>query len=174
MKKLILSLIVLAGLSGCTEVYFEQPQPVNVNPESSFPLALRGSYLDENKDTLWIGEKNWNLGDTATLLHFSGELSKNQLIKVQNDTYFMSHRSENLWNVVIAKLETKNRLVVNRINGDELKIIEHLKEITKVKEIKNDDGEIDHYIINPSDKELAEILRKGVFSKAAIFKRITN
>ena len=169
---LFFSLIVF--ISSCVEVKFEQPQPAGIEAEKIFPADLQGTYIDENNDTLIINDVTYKFGNKKTIFGGGRELSENLILKKYNKYYFLSEKNDTTWNIIVIKLKSKKDLKIFMIDGENKEKIEELKKITTVKELFDNNGEINGYIINPDKKELKKMLRKKIFTEIGTFKKFHN
>ncbi|MCK5823629.1 MAG: hypothetical protein KAG95_06470 [Bacteroidales bacterium] len=172
----LLTVVVLAITTSCTTVEFETPQPKKGDELSEFPKNLLGIYIDDSNDTLNILKNSFNYGnEKSTTFHMAETLTPNKIILKKHEDYFvMNIRDSSVWDVIVFKQNKKNILVYYIDLGKENKkeIINKLKKITTAKEIKNDKGEIEKYIVNPTIKEFKLMIDSKIFSKVNEFKKI--
>jgi hypothetical protein len=188
MKRIINLLIVTSiVLTSCSKVEFKEVTPKKGNELTNFPKELIGKYTDmQNKDTLTINQTDFQYGNKETLFHLTGNLSdKNTVLKKTNDFFILNAKSENAknWGIIpfkyendkifvyylILDMETKDKEEAEKYRKEKL---ERLNLITNVKPIKDTTNKIDNYIINPTDKEMDEILSSDFFVKIIEFKRL--
>ena len=102
-------------------------------------------------------------------------LNQNELIlKKSDDYYIVSTKDSNVWEVAVIKLKG-SKLSVYIIGYDkknEVELINKLKEITKVIEIRDSEGKIVKYLINPTQEEFQLLFDKKIFSKIMEYKKI--
>jgi hypothetical protein len=176
MKKtiLIISATVLL-LSACTSVKFETSQPKGVPELTEFPKEVLGNYTDAEKDTLIIAKSTYKVGSKKSSFYSTDTLSSGKItLKKYNDYYVLSRKDENAWEIVTFKSMGDNLTVyyINYNSENEKEIIEKLRKIVTVKEVKNTEGKIDYYLINPTKEEFDALMNKQLFSKIVCFKRI--
>ena len=173
MKKVFIYLGLLAAISSCLPVYFEQPQPAGIEAEKIFPEKLQGTYFNEGfKDILIIEELRYGFGHEGNTFKEEGQLSDSLILKKYKKNYFLNYKKDSLWNVrVISK--KKNFKLSNLTMPEESQAkVKKLKLITPVKEIYDSTGEISSYIINPTKKELEKMLREDMFHELGAFIKI--
>jgi hypothetical protein len=181
MKKLILYLGILLTVSSCGPfIFFEQPQPASSEMENIFPKALQGIYNDDaNNVPLIINELTCEYGnDTFDMWKEKGQLSDSLILKKNKSYYFLNLLEERGWYVMVISIQNFDKLEIYFIGGDDEAVaveeIEKLKNLTKVNEIFNSSGGIDHYLINPTQKELKKMLKKNMFSGKMTFTRVNE
>lgn len=173
--KVIILLSLLLIISSCGPViYFEQPQPANTKLENVFPEALQGLYNDNaNNVPLTINELTYEYGDSSSFFGISKSLLSDSLILVKHQTYYLLNGlSEKGWYVLAISIKNNDTLVVRFTDGEDLGEVEKLKKITSVKEIFDSNGNIDYYLINPTQKQFESMLRENMFSGEMIFTRV--
>lgn len=175
MKVIILYLGLLLIISSCGPmIYFEQPQPANSKMENVFPEALQGMYNDDSNNVpLIINELTYEYGDTSSFFGISKSLLSDSLILIKHQSYYMLNGlSENGWYVMAISIRNIDTLVVHFTDGEDLGEVEKLKKITSVKEIFDSNGNIDYYLINPTQKQFESMLQEKLFSGEMIFTRV--
>jgi len=175
-QKYLFFALILLSISSCTTVQFETSQPKDAEELSEFPKDLTGKYTSKNKDTLLIYNNSFQyLESTIFGPGKVNVLNQNDLIlKKSNDYFVLSFKDSNAWEVLVIK-QKGNKLRVYCIfydKNNEVEIINSLKEITKVIEIRDSAGKIDKYLINPTKEEFQLLLDKKVFSKYLELKKI--
>jgi len=177
MKNVISALsVIVIMLSSCTSVRFESSQPQNTPVLTSFPKSMIGIYTDSENDTLIISESSFQFGsEKSTLFQFKGSLLSEEVVfKVLNDYYVLSFKYEpNWWGVVIFKYTNKEIYAYyTAIEEDRESLAKKLKEIVDYQEIKDKNGKVEYFLINPTKKELETLIESGVFSTEISFKMI--
>lgn len=167
MKKVILSLVLVSLLISCVEVKFEEPQPKGVKPLEVIPESIRGTYIMGENDTMKISADGFVLLNDSSKKDEVHELSEFFVIKKWRKSYFINIREkdEESWSVIFITRNKEKRMTVGILsfNNKELDEIEKIKKITEVEEIKNSEGEIVEYRINPSKRELKKIMKTSSF-----------
>ena len=176
MKQLFLILsVALLFLSSCKSVKFEIPQPKETDALIEFPDNLIGTYQNNNKEKLVISKKTITYGNKdSKIIYISKTLLPDEtVLKKCGDYYVLSLKYENYWELILFKTIDKDlKVYYIDLDKNEENIINNLKEITIVKEIRNNEEKIDYYLINPSKKEFDILLKKEIFSKIVDFNRI--
>jgi len=175
MKQLILILALTGiGFSSCTSVKFENSQPKDTEELNAFPPSLVGVYFDGEKDTLTLTNNSFKYGNEKSFFHLNGTLASGEsTLKISNDYLVLSLKDKGTWEVIVGKFSGKDLIAFYiDIDKEREKTIKQLKEIVTVKEIKNDNGTIDYYLINPTKNEFEKLIQKNLFAKKVVFKRI--
>ncbi len=183
MKKLILYLGILTIINSCgPQIYFEQSQPTNIEREKIFPKSLQGIYIDnKNKDFIYIIDKftieyrnTKKQGGILDGMSWKGQLSDSLILKNNENQFYLNLKSdnENKWFVIIISMKDDDNLIARFIDGDNQTEVEKLKRITTVQEIIDTNGDIDSYLINPTNIELEKMLQVEMFSIKMTFTKI--
>ena len=95
------------------------------------------------------------------------------MLRYNNHTYFLNWyvREKKAWSVILAKPE-KERIVYYMISSEESPLLSRLKELTKMKEYKNSNGEIKDRTINPTTSEFKKMLKENIFTCMDTLKKI--
>jgi len=167
MKNILLILLFSTTFMACVEVKFENSQPAKTKNLSEFPTELQGKYLIEFKDSIneldtFIIAKNYfselTLGQKASSKPKKDVFLSDSLVVKQIDNNFTINIFENdFWMVVLLKPNATGYDVL-WINGENEDTAEQLNLTTKVKTIKNEDGEVEALIMNPKKKEFAKMI----------------
>ena len=178
MKKVFIYLGLLAAISSCLPVYFEQPQPAGIEAEKIFPKKLQGVYFEEGNDiTIKIDELTFEYGNEDTILN-RGQLSDSLILKKYKKYFFLNLKNDDLWSVYVVSKKNDIKLLCLTIpdlpeeNQRKEKKLEKLGKITVVKEIPDSDGDVHGYAINPTKKELETLLREKMFVEEWTLKEI--
>src|SRR5450432_1991022 len=129
-------LFAISTFCSCSDVQFEKPQPVWVTKnETIIPKNLYGYYAS-GKDTVRITEKR--IVDNKIKPDFDLNLSDSVLLKIYNHNYFLNIRGEGKksWEIFMAK-EEKNYIILYTLSFNDSTVLNRLKQITEVKEIKD-------------------------------------
>ena len=172
MKKLIPLLIILSTWMGCITVEFEVPQPDGSRELKKFPRKFRGSYLNEDDGLLVITKNSFIAGHVDSIQN--GEetfLSDKVILKRYKKYYMLNTLTDKYWESRLVELKDDS-LLIYELNGEDENVILKLKEITSVKEILDEKGEVKKIIINPTKSEFSDILKAGLFSRILAVKKI--
>lgn len=172
MKKLFYLISIIFITSSCIEINFENPQPAGIANEKTIPETIWGKYLTGDDDTLIISENRMQfIGDTNAF-NIDLYLSDSLIIRTLGKRYFVNIKADSsFWSLYILK-KNKANLDVLTIYTDSLPQIETMKKITKVKEVYHKSGTLDMYIVDPTQKELKRMIKKGVFISMGTFYKI--
>ena len=188
MKKLINLLIVTSVfLTSCSSVVFKEITPKKGKELKKFPKELTGVYTDiQNKDSLVISQDYFRYGNKKTIFHLTGKLRDSSTVLKKMKDYFILNvkfEDENNWNIIPFKYENDKihvyyLLLDTDAEGNEQdkkykkEKLEKLNLITPVDPVKDTTNLVETYQINPTDKEMKEILKGDFFVKILEFKRL--
>jgi hypothetical protein len=167
--------ITAISISGCKEIHFPEPQPKGVGSLSGIPKRLQG-YYEFPKDSA----KADTLVITRNEIYPKNEykdrlmLSDSLILKTYKGYYFFSNRSENLfktWRVYIVRKSKNDDLVVMGLDDGKFDdfVLKLSKEI-RIDSVAN--GNTKSYTIDPTPKQLIELIKKGYFIKLMECKKI--
>jgi len=162
-------------LSSCTSVKFESAQPKDKEELKEFPDNVLGIYIDTERDTLILTSNSFQYGNKkSSIFRVDGTLTSGEsILKRDNDYYVLSLKDENGWEVITFKYSGKDLTVYYiDLGKDREKTIKKLKGILAVKEVKDSEGKVDYYLINPSGKEFETLMAKNIFSRVTTFTRV--
>lgn len=173
----------------CASIVYEQSIPKEQEMISSFPQHYRGVFVDEDNDTLRILSSSFEYGsgDTAhTMMQQTLSLGEMELKEFKNYYILNIKDDSTYWSVFPMKLIADTLYVYDidlaglrdniklDISDDEKekKLFERLRHITPTKSIRNDKGELEYYLVNPSKEEFDQLLKEGLYNKTMVFKRV--
>lgn len=174
MKRLILLFATATNLISCTSVKFETSQPEGATSLSQFPPEIIGLYTSGEQDTLRILTNSFSYSDGKEI-DINAELSASTaVLKKVNKHYILSLKDNGSWDVFPLKV-SRNGLTVFYADLDgRTEQVLNVGDSVAVKEIRTDDDQFDHYLVNPSPKEFKRLLRKKLFSEMVKFQRLDN
>jgi hypothetical protein len=162
-------------LPSCTTVKFKNAQPNHALALNEFPKDLLGIYFNNEKDTLTISNNSFEYGNaTTSLVHVKGSLSTGEaVLKMVDSFYILSMKDENIWQVIAFK-KKGDEIEIYNINIEDANqaVMKKIKAILPVKEVKDKEGSVDYYLIDPSKNEFETLIIKKIFSKRGAFKKI--
>lgn len=179
MKRLFFIILIFNAavlLSSCIEVKFRETQPTGISSLTSFPSELRGTYQNQDGDTLEIGITNVNLLNRKSKcdrLFEQDSLSNTVQLTKWKKYFFVNLTEDSLWTVCVMKKLNNGDLIVSLIDAESESTISLISEITPLETIYFDE-EPELYIINPEHKDLEAIIESGAFSIQYTFKKIKN
>jgi len=161
-------------LTGCKEISYREPQPKGKKPLPEIPKKLHGTYLlkatgEDSPDTLLIRSKGYYiasdkkeslLGDSLVLKKFKGyyfvNINENpewlmRVIRVEDNgdlTYMSMDTEERSFNMLLKSLSQEVPLDSLVVNGEKL------------------------YQIDPTPKQLIQLIQKGYFKNTFQMKKI--
>ena len=173
MRTLALASLFIA-LFSCKEISYKEPQPRGKKILKEIPETLRGSYLikDEKNgetDTLVVSSKGYivasdkkgdQLGDSLVMKKFKGY-------------YFISVNENPEWILRVVKQGRNGDLVFMAMDEQDESFKELLAKVSK--DVKIDSVEVNGeklYQIDPSPKQLVQLIEKGYFRKTMEVKKL--
>ena len=100
------------------------------------------------------------------------KISPSSILKYEKGIYFLNtEKTGSTWDVKILHFDTDGSLLLKDLELSE-EDLEKLKTITEVEVEKDVDGDITEYKLQPTPKELKEILKSGLFEEGERFIRI--
>jgi hypothetical protein len=177
---------ILAILVGCKEISFREPQPKGRKPLSQVPKNLHGKYLtvedngEISKDTVVINASGYHFGyfyatEKAGVKQDKydiGILNDSLVIKTFKGYYFLNFNENPEWLLRVIKKEKNGDLTFMTPGQHGVDFKDYYKNLSAV--ISIDSAEVNGktlYQIDPSPKQLVELIEKGFFSKA-VLKRV--
>jgi len=170
MKYLIFLLGVTIFLQSCVEVRFEEPQPKGIENLDVFPEAFQGLYLLGDMDTLEVSREDIKIhnykapekDNLALLEKDSYTISEQFVIRKWKKNFYINikEKEDSVWTLLVLKSSKKETGAASlTLKEKDTEKINKLKKITKVKEIRHDDGGLAYFLVNPSRRELKKILK---------------
>ncbi len=166
---ILATLLVVA----CKEVSYRDPQPKGIRSLPQVPTRLQGSYLftDEKgeRDTIVITKNSfYAMSDPKKDVY---TLSDTLIMKTYKGYYFISKRDDTTWLLRIVKQE-KNGDISYMSMGDK-DFNAFLVKLSR--EIRIDSADLGKgmiYQIDPSPKQLVDLIDKGYFSEKVQMKKL--
>ena len=173
MKKFVTAIATAFLAMACTMVRYETPQPAEVTSLPQFPEQLQGLFISEDQDTLEVTQFKFHFrnGDE---IQVKGDLSGSEtVLKEFRNYYILNLKDEEVWDVFPIKLKNENIQVYFSATASRAEeLMEELQETSSVKEILDEDGDLEYYLIAPTSEEFRKLLKKGLFDERLLFKRI--
>jgi len=158
-------------MTSCVSVKFTAPQPADAEELSSFPKSWRGRYVTMTDDTLIIYSNHLIFRDSLKEEKYI--IGQQIVLKKLNKYIVLNVKNEHNWDVVLAE---KNRKTLNLyaldISKDEQKKIGRISAITPVQTIKNPEGKVDYYLINPSGINFEKLIKENFFTPFLSFEKL--
>jgi hypothetical protein len=157
----------------CTEVTYQEPQPVGVASLKEIPPTLQGMYqpykksTGETGDTLIIEEKGYRFKDKDEKDWLGrGMMSDSLVVKFYKNYYFVNFKYQDQWILRLVKEKSPGVLEFLSIDLDDEKtqkeIIKKLSSKFSVKQTKI--GEDVFYKINPTSSQIMKLIQEGYFT----------
>ncbi|NNE55480.1 MAG: hypothetical protein HKN32_05630 [Flavobacteriales bacterium] len=152
-------------LSSCTYVVFEQSIPPKYPEVEGISERFQGKWSNgDDSFTITQGEvKDAELGlfdDAETIF------------KEDGDWLYVNFFAEGFHHVGIGNLISHDQLEIFWFDPGEDGLIESLKKVTKVKEVYDEEGEIDAYVLNPSKAQWQVIQDERLFTSTGTYSRV--
>ena len=188
-RTLTTAIISIMLMYSCASVVFEQSIPKEHEMISSFPQHYRGTFVDENNDTLRILSTSFEYGnrDTSQTIMRKMLSAGDTELKEFKNYYILNIKDDSTyWTVLpmqllddelhvldidLAALRDSIHLDIPDVDKEQM-LYERLQNITNTKPIRNDKGEIEYYLIDPSKAEFDQLLKEGLYNKTMIFKKV--
>lgn len=164
--KHILGLLFLVLLQSCVEVGFRNPQPQKGKELDKIPSEIIAFYTEQGKDS---DEDGFSLADLGGEIDETGELSNNSVLKYWKGRYFFNQKKDSLWFIIMIVPEEDKTYSTFKMDGGNEKTVATLKQITDVREIYSESGELELVIIDPSPSQFKKIVKSNAFEKIDIF-----
>ncbi len=167
--KFILCFCVFLFFSGCTQVYFTDPQPKGKKSLKEIPIDMQGWYVDaEGEDSIYVRTRGFDFPDESSMLSDSIRLTK------WKEYYFLNilDTSKRLWEVYMIEKVNAFEIKVSSIDGDKKPDIERLKSYTTVTVQEKSDGEVDYHILEPTTSEFKNMVKDGLFENQIVYRRV--
>lgn len=157
---ILILFVIVSFMSSCDSIYFAQPQPIKGKTINQIPQDKLGHYQGEYYDL--------ELSPTSIISEpFMFELtegvpSENQvLLKSQGDLFYANIADSSMYHLILGKFY-EDKLALYMLEANE-RTINILKKYVTIEEFKQREGNIS-YLINPSKKELSELIEMDLFS----------
>jgi len=165
MKYLIkVILLFCLFITACSEVYFKQPQPPGKKDLISLPAKTHGLYITTEGDSALsiFNDHILYYMDDDKDLKFS--MNENMVVRKYKGDYYINIKDEEkpFWMVFLFSFR-KNELLLKYSDPKEEEL-EKFKKITRIEEeSSNTMLEYSEYLLDPSLKELKELVKEGFF-----------
>jgi hypothetical protein len=175
MYKLITVALIVA-FTGCKEISYKEPQPKGKRALTEIPKELRGKYLiveddGTKKDTLIVTKQGYQVTADST----SETLGDSLVLKRYNGYYFFNDHENPEWILRVIKKEKNGDLSYMFMETGEKSFNEFLVHLNK--EIRIDSFEVNDeklYQIDPTPRQLTDLIKKGYFRKTITLRRLDN
>jgi hypothetical protein len=157
------------------EVKFKTSQPKGAGSIDIFPDELQGTYVNQDGDTLEVSGKYFTLVNRKSKcdrLFERDSLSQMMLLKPWHDKYVLNVFEDSLWTAVLLEKTDTKILNVMLIDAEDEEIVGSISSITIMDTLFTDDGEIIHYVIDPDEPALLQMVEENLFSDQYFFKKI--
>lgn len=177
MTRALLFIICLFTLTSCLEVKFTESQPNKLSGLAYFPEELAGKYINQDGDTLIIKGKYLFLANRKSKcasLFEQDSISNTILLKKWKSYYFLNLYEDDFWTVVLAERNDAGTLTVSLIDGESDETISNINTVHTLDTLFTDEGEVIHYSLTPSHKELSKLIELGIFSDQYFFEKLPD
>lgn len=180
MKKMIFLVCGVLVLSGCTEFLFVQPVPDADKAIKQIPEAFRGKFIClEDSSVVFSGPDYFMLKNKSGEFQDAGILGEDALLIPYEDHYFFNQKQQKqgeglLWRVgQLTKTEDGFNLCF-AVSDDNDSIAAVIGNITAVKKVLNEEGTVDHYVVDPDKAAFKKLVENQVFSSCFSYRRIAK
>lgn len=180
MKSFLICILISFLFYSCNSIEFEQPQPLKGNSLKEFPEDIRGKYkiqiVDEtsltSESTVEIHKDYYQESENNKQYFISDSL----IVKSYHSDLMVSllEKGSRFWTVVLIHKEPNGNLLVKSIFSEETNediLVEKVNHITSVKRIPIEDQKY-QYVIDPTKKELGQLVKAGLFKDVYQFIKI--
>jgi len=177
MKKLLYILSLVLLITACEQVVFPEPQPRKLKAVSEIPVALQGTYLDHNQDTLFVYEHSFSYFTDETSAIEEEFLSDSSVLKMYKSKYFYNKRvligNDHYWLCyILDPVEPGKAFDLYTMDPGDIVKLAKLQEITsKIRDIEN--GDSDYYLFAPKKKDYKKIITDTIFTKMISFRKLS-
>jgi hypothetical protein len=182
MKQQLTFFILALVFFSCKEISFREPQPKGKKNLSQIPLELRGRYLAQNddgeisKDTIVITAKGYRFGyfvpaEKGNDKIDEGMLSDSLVLKSYKGFYFLSFNENPEWLLRVFRREKNGNIIYMSMGMENVDFKDFVKKLGK--EIRIDSLMYKDemlYQIDPSPKQLVDLINKGYFTRTVLKK----
>lgn len=173
MNRFLLIAIFLCVVS-CKEVTFKESQPRGKQALKDLPKELRGRYAitsseDGEQDTVIVTAKGFYVTGDSTETY----LSDTRILKKYSGYYFVNDFQDPQWMLRVIKRENNGDLSYLALEPDKISFNDYLVELNKeirIDSMERNGGMI--YQIDPTPKELLNLLAKGYFRKSLTLRKL--
>lgn len=157
----------------CREVSYRDPQPKGIRALSQVPTRLQGNYLfiDEKggKDTIIITRNSFYAKSDPKKDVYT--LSDTLIMKTYKGYYFFNKRDDSTWLLRVVKQEKSGDIIYMAMGGEDFNafLIKLSREI-RIDSVDLGKGMI--YQIDPTSKQLVDLIEKGYFAERIQMKKL--
>jgi hypothetical protein len=173
-KKILVAVFSGMLLLGCKEISFREPQPKGKRALPEIPKKLHGIYLlkatgDDAQDTLRISAKGYYIASDKK----ESLLGDSLVLKKYKGYYFVNINENPEWLMRVIRQEDNGDLTYMSMDTEETKFKTLLKELSQ--EVRVDSLVVNGeklYQIDPTPKQLIQLIQKGYFRNTFQMKKI--
>ena len=172
--KTIAFVSLLIILNGCKEISFQEPQPKGKKALVQVPKKLHGTYLltaagDNSEDTLFVNSTGYRIASDKK----ESLLGDSLVLKQYKGYYFININERPEWLMRVIRLEENGDLTYMSLDVEEDAFNSLIKSLAE--EVPVDSLEVDGeklYQIDPTPKQLIDLINKGYFKNTLRMKKI--
>ncbi|MGC8864672.1 MAG: hypothetical protein ACP5O2_03010 [Bacteroidales bacterium] len=168
MRNISLSWVVSIGLwlGACTGVGFEQPQPAGFPDLKEIPMNLRGTYADDDNDSLVVGNDQMVYYGMNQEIQFS-IINQNLAFRPWDGYWVINFRENKFWDVFLCKYYGDS-LEAMYIPGRQRQVIDAdfdwMKQHAQGHTIDPDESDgVYEFVVNPDSAAFRQMVQKGLF-----------
>lgn len=176
MKNVAILLLLSFIFFGCKEISFVEPQPKGKKSLKEVPIKLRGVYLltdqsagSTDTDTLYVTGTGYLIASDK----MQSELGDSLVLKKYKGYYFVNINEDPEWLLRIIKQEDNGDLTYMAMDVEDGAFDDLVKDLATevgVDSVQLEDEKL--YQIDPSPKQLIQLIRKGYFKKTIRMQKI--
>ncbi|HEY8935816.1 MAG TPA: hypothetical protein VIM65_11370 [Cyclobacteriaceae bacterium] len=165
--------LALLLLFSCKEVSFKAAQPKDKKGLTSVPEELCGNYVIPNEegkieDTLFVTALGYKLGHNPDDAAF---LSDSLVLKFYKGYYFLNINKRPEWFLRVIQQEKNGDIAYMAMEQQDESFSDYLERVSFEVEIDSTSSTTEKlYLINPTPKQLLELIQKGFFKKTILKK----
>jgi hypothetical protein len=171
----LLLTILAVILVACDEVNFEHAQPMTAEDYSAFPKNLQGNYVSKDSDTIIVTENTislFNQSNPCDKLSEHDSLGDLIRLRYADGLYFLNIKEHEYWSVLLVQILEGDSAKVLMLKPDDESVLSAIQNITSLKKIEDNNEDILYYVIDPSPKELEQLVNGNLFSPISTLYRI--
>lgn len=165
--KILLLISLVCFFTSCSMVYFEEPQPAGKKNIDELPKKLHGAFMSQNDDgTKLVINKDQIHYFHADEKEINLKLNKNLIVKKYKGEYYVNVKDEDnhYWGLYLLVPAGKKLIMKSSsLNDDNL---EKFQTITNIKAYHSPEKDVKEYILNPTLKQLKNLMKDGFFMEA--------
>jgi hypothetical protein len=174
MKNVAILVFLTIVLSACKEISFVEPQPKGKKSLNEVPGRLRGVYLlkdegSDDTDTLYVTKTGYLIASDK----MQSVLGDSLVLKKYKGYYFVNINENPEWLLRVIRQEDNGDLTYMAMDVEDGAFDGFVKDLARevgVDSVQLEDEKL--YQIDPSPKQLIQLIKKGYFKKTIRMQKI--